>query len=176
MNSRQTRALLAFAQLGFEPEGDRLVSGPASKPTRLKHRNGTTYRVFSFTLFEGGRRHVLSIDVHRLVAYRKFGELVFRPGTVVRHLDGDSLNNHPSNIELGTHGDNMRDRPPELRLRIARAAAAKRRKLNPDVVREIRRRAAGGESKTQIAVELGLALSNVYQIVNRKFYADVPDA
>lgn len=34
------------------------------------------------------------IFVHRLQAYQKFGDRMFNPGIVVRHLDGNSLNNH----------------------------------------------------------------------------------
>jgi hypothetical protein len=50
-----------------------------------------------------GRRYRL----HRAIA-----EVVYGPipaDAVVRHLDDDKLNNHPSNLAIGTHTDNMRD-------------------------------------------------------------------
>lgn len=63
----------------------------------------------------------VKIHVHRLCAYQKFGDEVFKPGIVVRHKDNDRLNNRPSNIFIGTSKENTHDgcqgrhgRPPAL--------------------------------------------------------------
>jgi HNH endonuclease len=58
----------------------------------------------------GGKRH--PVYVHKLQAYQKFGEAIFEPGIVVRHLDGNPLNNRPENIAIGTISDNVMDRDP----------------------------------------------------------------
>ena len=55
------------------------------------------------------------IPVHRLVAYQKFGDKIFKKGIQVRHLDEDSTNNKPDNIAIGTPSDNAYDRDPETR-------------------------------------------------------------
>jgi hypothetical protein len=55
------------------------------------------------TVRVGDRR----ISLHRLVALMAYG--LGQPGEVVRHLDGDHDNNHPSNLAYGTHADNVRD-------------------------------------------------------------------
>jgi hypothetical protein len=65
-----------------------------------------------------------NIRSHRLLAYQKYGDKIYEPGTVVRHLDGDSSNNHVSNICIGTHSDNMMDMPKEVRLAKAKHATS----------------------------------------------------
>lgn len=79
---------------------------------------------YSFTIRDnlGVRCNVL---VHRLVAYQKFGSLIFKSGMEVRHRDNDKKNNLPDNILLGTHRDNMMDKSEEDRIRIAANAAKK---------------------------------------------------
>lgn len=63
------------------------------------------------------------VYVHRLVAFQKFGDVIFDSGTQVRHLDGDSLNNNDMNIVIGTQSDNMMDRPRHVRMKLAINAA-----------------------------------------------------
>ena len=70
---------------------------------------------------DGKCRNVRS---HRLIAYQKYGDKIYEPGTVVRHLDGDSTNNHVSNIGIGTHSDNMMDISKEVRLAKAKHATS----------------------------------------------------
>lgn len=67
----------------------------------------------------------LQIRVHRLQAWQKFGDAMYAPGIVCRHLDGNSKNNHRDNIGIGTQSDNMMDRRPEDRR--AHAMKANRR-------------------------------------------------
>jgi len=65
-----------------------------------------------------------NLRAHRLQAYQKYGEKIYEPGTVVRHLDGDSKNNHVDNIGIGTHSDNMMDMPKEVRIAKAKHASS----------------------------------------------------
>lgn len=44
---------------------------------------------------------------HRLVALKKFGRLP--KGSVVRHLNGNKIDNRPENLVLGTHAENAMD-------------------------------------------------------------------
>jgi hypothetical protein len=68
--------------------------------------------VFTVSLADGKKYPVM---VHKLQAFQKFGEAMFEPGILVRHLDEDSLNNRPDNIALGTSTDNAMDRQPLVR-------------------------------------------------------------
>ena len=70
------------------------------------------YHHFSIKV-EGKTRNIRS---HRLLAYQKYGEEIYKPGIVVRHLDGNSTNNNASNIAIGTYSDNVMDMPKKVRM------------------------------------------------------------
>lgn len=55
------------------------------------------------------------LKLHRLVAYEKYGEAMFEPGIMVRHLDDVKTNNAWDNLVLGTNSDNQQDIPAEKR-------------------------------------------------------------
>lgn len=59
---------------------------------------------------------LINICVHRLQAYQKFGKAMFEKGVMVRHLDGDSLNNFWDNIQIGTNSENQMDVVKEKRI------------------------------------------------------------
>lgn len=63
---------------------------------------------------------------HRLQAFQKYGCSLFKDGIVVRHLDGNPLNNKYDNILIGTHQDNMLDIPSEIRMKKSLIATSKR--------------------------------------------------
>ncbi len=46
---------------------------------------------------------------HRVVALLTYGPNAVIPGSVVRHLNGDKLDNRPENLAYGTQGQNVRD-------------------------------------------------------------------
>jgi hypothetical protein len=89
-----------------------------------RHINGNGYREISTTR---GSRKVL---VHRLQAFQLFGERVYAPGIVVRHLDGNPLNNSTGNLALGTDLENTMDRLPDDRRSHAKKASAAAAKFN----------------------------------------------
>ena len=74
----------------------------------------------------------MPVSVHKLQAYQMFEEEMFVEGIVVRHLDGDPLNNSPENIAIGTVRDNIMDRDPEARRAHAIKAASGRENLRDD--------------------------------------------
>lgn len=59
---------------------------------------------------------VLTVKVHRLQAYQKFGDGIYDEGIVVRHLNGNYLDNSWDDIEIGSDSDNMLDIPEEVRV------------------------------------------------------------
>lgn len=67
------------------------------------------------------RRHIKS---HRLQAYQKYGDRIYEEGIVVRHKDGNSLNNSWDNILIGTHFDNTMDIPKQIRIKRAKIATS----------------------------------------------------
>lgn len=59
------------------------------------------------------------VAYHRFQAYFKFGNKIYEKGMVVRHLDGNSLNNSIFNLEIGTQYDNIMDQSKEVRIKKA---------------------------------------------------------
>lgn len=118
----------------------------------------------------------LQVPVHRICAYQKYGEALFAPSVVVRHLNGDKLDFRPTNISIGTMRENTQDNSDEVKQLITRAAreAAKERRLFSDSqVRRIRKRNAKGEGYQKLANELGCSKATIRGIVRRQFYRDV---
>lgn len=71
----------------------------------LKDRPNVRNGRLEVRLYVDGHAHEKSI--HSLVALTFIGP---RPdGMVVRHLDGDKLNNRTSNLKYGTHSENVLD-------------------------------------------------------------------
>lgn len=91
-------------------------------------------KYFCFSLRKDGV--TIKIKVHRLQAYQKYGDKIFNEGVVVRHLDGNSLNNHYENIAIGTQQENVLDIPKEIRIKSARYASSFTQKYNHDEVYE----------------------------------------
>ena len=63
----------------------------------------------------GSNGKTYPILIHRLQGYKKFGMLLFEKGIMIRHLDGNRLNNNINNLALGTSRDNQLDVPLEIR-------------------------------------------------------------
>lgn len=55
------------------------------------------------------------IQEHRVVAVRKFGRMATWPDVLIRHKDGNRLNNSPSNLLIGTDQDNKDDHMTSIR-------------------------------------------------------------
>ncbi|MCU1680914.1 MAG: hypothetical protein JWQ81_1653 [Amycolatopsis sp.] len=70
---------------------------------RRTHINVTGYRALPLYRGDGGASH----RIHRLVCEAFHGTPL--PGQVVRHLDGDCLNNCAENLTWGTFSENSRD-------------------------------------------------------------------
>lgn len=56
------------------------------------------------------------VYVHKMQAFKKFGEKAFQEGTCVRHLNGNAFDNSINNIEIGTLQQNSLDIPKEKRI------------------------------------------------------------
>jgi hypothetical protein len=78
--------------------------------------------------------HLIEIPYHRLQAYQKYGDRIYKKGIVVRHLDNNKQNNSRNNIAIGTIQQNNLDNPKELRQRIAQTGGDANRKFNHENV------------------------------------------
>lgn len=70
------------------------------------------------------------VKIHKLQAYKKYGIEMFKDGIVVRHMDGNRLNNSWDNILIGTQSDNQMDIPKEIRVNSAIKASRQKQDNN----------------------------------------------
>ena len=85
------------------------------------HTSSGLYPLKSFCIRVNGKK--CNFNFHRLCAYQKYRERAFE-AECVRHLNGDSLDNRPCNIELGTHKENSLDIPKRTRVKLAKNASS----------------------------------------------------
>lgn len=97
---------------GYHVDKDGILYNESGKKIVLtKTKSG----YFSFNIRVEGSKPTRSY-VHKLQAYQKFGDVLFNDGVVVRHLNGNSMDNSYDNILIGTSQDNSLDRPKEQRI------------------------------------------------------------
>lgn len=92
-------------------------------------------------------------------------------GKVVRHRCDNPPCCNPDHLEIGTTADNARDRVE--RGRQTKGEDVNTAKLTQEKVREIRRRAAAGESQKVLALEFGVRNTAVHKIVHRHTWKHV---
>lgn len=137
-DSAEVRSVARWVQAR---EGKRLIEGRI-----LKQQIRNTY--FSVCLCNAQKEETLG--VHRIVA------LAFIPGTgdVVRHLDGNPLNNAVENLAWGSFNDNEADKLRHGRRPMGEAHHNS--KMKDGDVRKIRELHARGFSQLKIAAALNL--------------------
>lgn len=128
-------------------------------------QNGYSYK--RFTLRNG--KDCATISVHRLQAFQKFGEKIFEPGIVVRHLNNNSLDNSWDNIDIGTVQDNHNDNDKDVIRFIMKEVGLYNRKYEYEDVIKMRE---SGMSYQDIADLFSTSKSQIYYICNRKVYSN----
>jgi hypothetical protein len=104
--------------------------------------------------------------VHRVICETFHGPCPF-PEAEVRHLDGNKLNNSPSNLAWGTHAENEADKIQHGTS--SQGETNPSAKLTEQQVREIRERhAVSGGSFAALARDYGVTGRQIGQIVRRK--------
>ena len=102
-----------------------------------------------------------ALKIHKFQAYKKYGEEIFQPGIVVRHLNGNKTDNSWENIIIGTQSDNMMDRNESDRIKHSK----ERRKYSQEVKFQLIREREGGKSYGQISKEYSIPLQTVKDII-----------
>ena len=104
-----------------------------------------------------------ALKIHKLQAYKKFGEEIFKQGIVVRHLNGNKTDNSWENISIGTQSDNMMDRPEEER----KSHYKERKRVSEEVKLQLIRERESGKSYGQISKEYRIPLQTVKDNIKR---------
>jgi hypothetical protein len=104
-----------------------------------------------------------ALKIHKLQAYKKFGEEIFKQGIVVRHLNGNKTDNSWENISIGTQSDNMMDRSEEER----KSHSKGRKRVSEEVKLQLIRERESGKSYGQISKEYKIPLQTVKDNIKR---------
>ena len=110
-----------------------------------------------------------SFMVHRLVMQAFVGECP--KGMEVRHLDGNPVNSHLSNLAYGTTAQNQQDRKQHGTDNAGTRHGMS--KITEDIVREIRHAWSFGFTQQSIADYFGLSNSHISNIVNYQKWSHI---
>lgn len=119
------------------------------------------------------------VYIHKLQAYQKFKDLMFKVGIQVRHLNEIKGDNRNKNIAIGTQSDNQQDTPLELRrkysekgrIKAIRVAAIKNRRFTDKVVTDIRKDHKKYKSYKQLMLKYNIkSKGTLYYILNNTNY------
>lgn len=144
-------------RLGFRvSRNGELISFTGRKRQCLLHPKG--YKCISLRVKIEDKSVYKLLFVHRLQAYQKFGENLFKPGIVVRHLNGNPTDNSFDNIEIGTESDNWMDIPKEKRIERARnASRMSPKRYSRDKISMIKADRASGMSYNKLMKKYGIS-------------------
>lgn len=152
--SKSKKALVEAHERGYNVTKSGSVISSKGKLLSLMENGG--YLHFNIK-FEGDR---FPIRVHRLQAFQKFGESMLEGDVLVRHLNGDSLDNSYVNIGIGSHSDNAKDRPKHDRVAHAQKAG-KSNSLPKEVWEQIKEDYAKGLGYKKLRAKYGVGLSTL---------------
>lgn len=115
------------------------------------------------------QRQVKTTNTHVLVCVTFHGQRP--PGTQASHLNGNCLDNRPSNLTWESVVDNMARKADHGTLDAGLANS--RACVDRDGILDIRRRAFAGEPYDKIASDYGISKASVSRIKTGRRYADV---
>lgn len=125
------------------------------------------YRMVSVNMAGVGRT---AFKVCYLQAYQKFGNKIYKANLHVRHLNGNSLDDSITNIDIGTPSENMLDKPRTLRIKAARIAAAKLRRFSMAEILRMRKQHACGSRLIDLSRKYNISKGHMHQILNKQIY------
>lgn len=161
--SKKNKLVLETFQEGYDisKEGWLIRKDGSIKKEFRVGKNGYLFVSLRLPLDKRGQ-----VSIHKLQAYKKFGESMFKPNMVVRHIDGDKLNNNYENISIGTQSENQLDRCSEdLKLHSIKAARKKQDSIRPLKTRlEIYEMIYKGLSTREIMNKYSIAKSTIYNM------------
>jgi hypothetical protein len=126
--NKTNKAIIEIFNRGYRATSSGEILNPSGEIRKLGVAKG--YKRFTIRT----KKDYVSIPVHRFVAYQKFNSELFSSDIQVRHLDGNPLNNSFDNIAIGTASDNMMDKTPEIRLKMALNATQYVKKHNHEQI------------------------------------------
>lgn len=98
-----------------------IIYGMRGRPLSVRRHGSQRYPTVPLVV-RGMPRRAYSVPAHKVVAAALWGSAAFAPGVHVRHGRGGVLDITRGNLTLGSPSDNEKDKDPEVRSRVGRAA------------------------------------------------------
>lgn len=165
--SKTDQAILIAVEKGYQITDSGDVIGAQGKKLKLKIN---TQGYHSFSIKVDFASHAISIPVHRFQAFKKYGLVVFDKSILIRHLDGDQLNNSFDNVRIGNQSDNMLDVSAGTRTKKAIKAASSKRRFTDEQIAQIRKDRDNGMTYKQLGKKYNVAKSTLSYLFNNAFY------
>jgi hypothetical protein len=168
IESKSNEAILLAYEKGYRV----LDNGRVLSPTKIIRRTRIDkhgYKMFNIR-YDGERYDVY---VHRLMAFQKFGGIIFEEGIQVRHLNNIKIDNSKNNISFGTPKDNASDINSAIRMHMAYHAASFQRKLTFGQVKELRALRKEGWTIAKLAEKYNISNTTVRDAIAYRTYKDV---
>lgn len=172
--SKNKKAVIKAHEMGYRIISN-VIFNPKGKPVKgnvnISTSKGTKSYYHSFSIKDAQK--TATVRVHQLVAYQNFGNDFLQEGIHIRHLDGNSLNNNPDNIVLGTPHENAMDRSPEARRESAIIASKHIHKFkNKDALKEFLTDRVNGMSYRELGIKWRLNKSTLSCLFNQAEYIE----
>jgi len=165
VNDKYVEELLDSGEYHVDPQG-RVWTNRSVNGWTLKDRwriSGSTHKYkSSLTAYIRIRFNKKLIKAHRIVYAALIGKL--DPNKSIDHIDGNGLNNHPSNLRLVTHAQNTQFALDRL------GAMAGNAKLNQEKVEYIREQVRNGVTQKKMARLFGVSKGTISDIINEKIW------
>lgn len=151
--------LAAYAK-GYHVDKEGNILNP--KNIKLKPNLKSNYYIFGLR-YKNGQYSIL---VHRLQAYQKYGEELFKEGIVVRHKNGIKTDNSWDNILIGTSQENSLDIPIEKRILRTQGSTKIRQKYSNELIIYIRHKYMNGIKQIDLSRKFNIPKSGIHHILN----------
>jgi hypothetical protein len=111
-----------------------------------------------------------AILAHRFIAYQKFGNKIFDKTLMIRHLNGNSLDNSWDNLELGTNQDNQMDIPKDKRIQRSSKGGKASKKFSFEEIDQIREEHQSGLSYSELMIKWNISSKGTMShIINHEY-------
>lgn len=153
-------------------KGYRIIKGefinPKGKKLKLMYSKDGYLKTGGYLL--ENKLKCTSVRIHKLVAYQKYGDKIFKENIEIRHKDNNKLNNLEDNILIGTHSENMMDFPKEKRIAIARKNKEILRRFDDNTVKNIRNDRNCGFTYKMLCEKYNTSKSTLSFLFNKAMY------
>ena len=178
--SKSDVAILRAVSLGYTATEDGRVFSPEGNEIRGSHKEKGKGHLSITLILKMGNRTKMPVLKHRFIYYYFCGSDMFKH-QVVRHLNDIPHDNRLTNLKAGSHLENMRDIPKNVRSEAMtperiKAFIERCRKLSDEDINEIRVKRR--EFKTpyyKLAKEYNVSTMTICRLCNGKSWANIKE-